>query len=80
MYFFELEGKQSKFGFHNFGYDEIDLYLIDVSPYGENYMAPEEFVNIFGDTNIARLLYVGELTDDFIQSVLDNKLNLKEGS
>jgi hypothetical protein len=73
--FFEYWGKDSFAGTHNFEKD-MDLTLLDVNPYKEGFLAPDKFIEYFGDLDIAKLLYEGyvstELFDQVKQSTLPN--------
>jgi len=71
--FFEYLGEHSMFGQHTKEIHEVKL--IDVSVYKQGLMTPQEFLKLFGDSGFeARLLYRGEVTKDFVDSVKDSTL------
>lgn len=74
--FFEFHGPNSFAGQHQEG-DLMCATLIDVFVYKKGYMLPSEFVKMFcGDTsvNTPDILYRGNPTKDFIESVKTNSL------
>lgn len=77
--FFELVGKKSEFGQHDFGNDEFELVLIDVSLYNHGLLDPYEFVDKFKTLNIPKIVYEGPLTEEFATRVKCNEFGLSEG-
>lgn len=74
VYFFEYYGPNSFAGFHC--EDDIKtLSLIDLSIYKKVLLLPKEFLNKFGNLDIAKLLYHGKVGSEFITLVRDRKLN-----
>ena len=79
--FCEYVGENSFAGRHVIE-DEKDIILFDVAPgdYTNNsFIEPKEFVKEFRNLGIPKIIYQGPLTEDFINSVRENKYNLKEG-
>jgi hypothetical protein len=72
--FFEYHGPESFAGNHNFE-KEMTATLIDVNPYKEGIMPPDEFIKYFGHLDIAKVLYEGYLTAELIDSVKQSTLN-----
>lgn len=73
MCFFEFHGKNSFAGMHDPN-DEMQLTLIDVAPFKLGLLDPERFLKLFGHLNVPRVLYTGEVTPDFIESVRSSTL------
>lgn len=77
MVFTEFFGDNSFAGMHK--KDDIkDLILFDVQRDAEM-ICPEEFVQEFGEFNIARVVYRGKLTGKFKEDVREGKYNVAEG-
>jgi len=77
----EFFGKQSFAGQHVIG-DPKQLVLIDVEIYKKGFISPREFVKNFGNLDIsAKVVYEGNLNDQFINDVRENRLStlLEEG-
>lgn len=72
--FFEFYGPKSFAGHHAFT-DAHRLSLIDVNPYKQGLLPPKEFADIFGELDSAKLLYQGDVTPEFIQSVRSGTLS-----
>lgn len=77
--FAELIGKKSCFGQHDFESDEFDVVLFDVFAYKKGFIPPRKFVKDFGDLGIPRVVYEGNLNEEFVQSVKSNEYGLSEG-
>jgi hypothetical protein len=73
LFFFEFYGPSSCFGTHNFE-EDMTATLIDVNPYKEGIMPPTEFIKYFGHLDIAKVLYEGHITADFVDSVKKSSL------
>ncbi|MFA5999387.1 MAG: RNA ligase family protein [Candidatus Paceibacterota bacterium] len=71
--FFEFYGSKSFAGNHVEN-DNFDVVLFDVSLYKKGMMQPKEFIEWFQDFDIAKLLYHGNITDEFYNSVKNSKL------
>jgi hypothetical protein len=72
--FFEFHGQNSAFGFH---VDEPhEMALIDVSRYKHGIVEPLRFCEMFAGVHVpkARLLHVGDVGEDLIESVQDGTL------
>lgn len=70
--FFEFWGESSAFGTHK---DEPHYCtLIDVSLYKKGFMTPAMFLDSFGMVEHAKVLYEGEVTEEFIESVRNGTL------
>ena len=72
--FFEYHGPSSFAGNHNFE-EAMTVTLIDVNPYKEGIMLPEEFIKYFGHLDIAKVLYEGYLSAELIDNVKQSTLN-----
>jgi len=72
--FFEYFGPSSFAGNHNFEEDMI-VKLIDVNLYNEGFIVPTKFIKHFGFTDIAKPIYEGRVTDEFVESVKNSTLN-----
>ena len=77
--FAELIGIKSSFGQHEFGNDEFDIVLFDISQYKKGFIPPKDFVKDFGHTGIPKVIYTGNLNKEFIESVKRNDYGLSEG-
>jgi hypothetical protein len=70
--FFEFGGESSFAGRH---FDEEHtVTLFDVSVHKKGYILPREYLKLFGDLDIARLLYYGFITESFVDSVRNGEL------
>jgi len=76
--FTEFLGPNSFAGLHQEG-DPKELRLFDVwaEPYGM--VGPKQFVTDFGHLPIARVLYEGKLTGQFVEDVRNGKYGVAEG-
>jgi hypothetical protein len=71
--FFEFHGKNSFAGIHDPA--EIQtLSLIDVNPYKQGILPPKEYLHLVGHLDIAKLLYHGVPTYEFVQQVKNGTL------
>jgi hypothetical protein len=68
MCFFEFWGPKSFAGMHN-PKEEQTVTLLDVAPFTQGILEPERFLKYFGHLDHARVLYEGEVTEDFVESV-----------
>ncbi len=72
--FFEFFGPSSFAGVHI--EDEVqDVVLFDVSAEKRGMLEPREFIRTFGDLDIAKVLYHGNPTDEFVTSVRNGSLS-----
>jgi hypothetical protein len=78
--FFEFYGDTSFAGIHNFP-DVFHLTMFDVLVGHKNrkFIHPRDFVKLFKDVQIARVIYEGNLTDQFINDIREGKYALNEG-
>lgn len=76
--FAELVGENSFAGRHDPN-DELDVILFDVWIYQKGWVQPQKFIDEFGHLGIPNLVYQGDLTQEFISDVQENKFNLTEG-
>jgi len=76
--FAEYVGEQSFAGRHNAS-DPKDIILFDVNQYKHGFVTPKNFVEDFGHLHIPDVIYKGPYTMDFVQTIRDNRYNLKEG-
>lgn len=68
MCFFEFWGPSSFAGMHDVN-EEQTVTLFDVAPFKRGILDPETFLKLFGYLDIAKVLYRGNLTSEFIESV-----------
>lgn len=61
--FFEYWGADSFAGTHNFE-AKMDVTLIDVNPFKEGIMMPEQFIELFGHLDIPKVCYEGYVTTE----------------
>ena len=59
--------------------DELDVILFDVWIYKKGWVQPQKFIDEFGHLGIPNLIYQGELDEQIINDIQENKFNLKEG-
>lgn len=71
--FFEFHGENSAFGIHDEN-DSHTVTLIDVNVYKKGILEPKEFVKLFGDLGIPKVLYRGYAHAEFIESVRNGTL------
>ena len=76
--FAEYCGPNSFAGRHVAG-DPMDLVIFDVWIYQKGWVTPTKFIDNFGHLNIPKVVYEGEMDDEFISNVQNNKYGLKEG-
>ena len=70
--YFELLGPGSFAGRHQ--REPHDLVLIDVDRFGRGLIPPDEFIAVFGDLHVPRLLYRGLADPAFVAAVRDGAL------
>ena len=66
--FFEFWGPNSFAGSHDPN-DKMGVTLFDVSRDNKGILNPKEFLRLFGDLDHPALLYQGEITPEFVESV-----------
>ncbi len=79
--FCEFFGKESFSGQHK-PEDPKDLMLFDVNFHKKGIMSPRDFKNYFKGKDVAQVVYEGNLNEEFIQAVRENKIDgvdLNEG-
>jgi len=76
--FTEFVGENSFAGSHH-PEDEKELVLFDVWIDRKGFVPPREFLKLFGHLNVPRVVYDGNLNQEFIDRVRDNEFDLKEG-
>ena len=76
--FLEYFGPNSFAGYHE-PTDKMDVVLLDVWQHSKGWVEPKEFVNQFSGFGIPDIIYRGNLNNEFIQDIKDDKYNLKEG-
>ena len=70
MAFCEFLGENSFAGFHE---DEPhDVILFDVNQHNKGILPPKEFLNKFGDLDIAELVHTGNYNKEFVNSIKTN--------
>ena len=77
--FAELIGKNSAFGQHEFGTDNFDTILFDISAYKKGFIPPRQFVKDFGNLGIPKIVYEGNLNMDLVNDIKTNVYGLSEG-
>ena len=75
--FGEFLGKNSFAGQHVES-DKKDIILFDVNQYKKGFIAPEEFIDNFGQLDIPKLIYTGIYDEDLIRDIKSNE-TLSEG-
>ncbi|MGL5060173.1 MAG: hypothetical protein ACRC62_09330, partial [Microcoleus sp.] len=75
--FSEFFGESSFAGMHEKD-DRKQLILFDVQT-DRGIVVPEQFIRDFGELNIARVVYRGQLTGKFIDAVREGKYGVVEG-
>lgn len=70
--FFEFYGPSSFAGVHVV--EPHDVSLIAVSPFKRGILYPAEYLKLFGDLQIAKLLYRGNPNEEFVRSVKESTL------
>src|SRR5579885_351905 len=68
MCFFEFWGPSSFAGHHNLE-EQQTVTLFDIAPFAQGILEPERFLKIAEGMDHAKLLYTGECTAEFIESV-----------
>lgn len=76
--FGEYVGPNSFAGRHVIG-DPMDIVLFDVWIYKNGWVKPQKFIDNFGHLNIPKVVYEGEMTDEFIYDIQTNRYKLDEG-
>ena|ERR1041385_4988488 len=78
--YFEYFGPNSYFGYHPpEDISNMDVVLFDIDQYKRGLIPAREFVDNFGHLHIPRIIYIGNMNQDFIERVKNNEFNLKEG-
>ena len=72
--FFEFFGEHSFSGQHRMK-DDHKVVLIDVSVYKQGFIHPSEFVKLFKDAGIPKVLYRGIADEDFINAVRESAVD-----
>ena len=70
--FFEFFGPQSFAGRHT--EEEHDVVLFDVNPYKKGILPPADFLKLVGHLHVPPILYRGNVTQEFEESVLASTL------
>ncbi len=71
--FLEFFGKNSFAGNHI--EEQHDLVLFDASIYKKGFLLPQDFLKIFANVNIAKLLYKGKCNQNFLEEVQTGRLD-----
>jgi hypothetical protein len=84
MVYAEYCGPHSFAGWHDPKFlgvesNPLDLILFDVAPYKQCFVSPPEFVDVFGHLDIAKVIYEGKFTEEFVQDVRNGKYPVQEG-
>lgn len=72
------------FGEHSFAGIHIpaelhDIKIFDIFVYKKDFLAPRDFLDIFGNLDICKLVYQGSFNPVFLKMIQRNDLHLKEG-
>lgn len=70
--FFEFFGPNSIAGWHD--KEQHDVILIDIAFETRGLIEPDKFCEIFDNVDIAKVLYKGEITEEFVDSVRTSSL------
>lgn len=71
--FFEFWGPSSFAGNHSFE-EDLTVTLIDVNPYKQGILEPQEFIKYFGHLDIAKVLYEGRISVELFDQVKQSTL------
>jgi hypothetical protein len=74
----EFFGSKSFAGRHDWNEDH-DVKIFDVWLLKKGFLVPSDFLKIFGELDISRLIYQGEFTPNFLKLIEDNFFQLSEG-
>jgi len=74
----EFFGSKSFAGMHDWNEDH-DIKIFDIWLYKKDFIVPSDFLKIFGDLDICKLIYQGEFTPNFLKLIEDNMFQLNEG-
>lgn len=74
----EYFGPNSFAGWHE-KEDEKDLILFDIEKKVKGFLPPRIFVDMFGEFGIPRIIYQGNLTEEFINDIFEGKYDVDEG-
>lgn len=77
MIFTEYFGPNSFAGEHRAG-DDMELKIFDVQ-IGDRLLSPNKFIKDFGQFNIARVIFKGKYSGQFVEDVRNGKYDIKEG-
>lgn len=77
--FGEFHGEHSFAGKHVDENHEITIFDILVGHKNSYFINPTDFIKLADIIKIPEVIYTGNLNDEFIQEVRENKFNLKEG-
>lgn len=72
--FFELHGPSSFAGQHNFT-ETLDVTLFDVNPFKKGILPPSQFIDLFGELDIPKILYHGKVTTELFDLVKQSTLS-----
>jgi hypothetical protein len=74
----EFFGENSFAGVHNWN-EPHDIKLFDIFVYKKDFVSPRDFLDIFGNLDICKLVYQGPFTQNFLELIQKNTFKLKEG-
>lgn len=78
--FGEFYGENSFAGFHENEPHKITIFDVLVGHKQRKLLRPQDFIKIIGgEIEIPKVIYEGNLNEEFIQNVRENKFGLKEG-
>jgi hypothetical protein len=72
--FFEFYGPSSFAGVHDYAEIGHDVVLFDINVHKKGLIHPKEFYKLLKDVPVAELLYHGNITDEFVESVKSSTL------
>ena len=72
--FYEFFGPSSFAGVHDFAEVGHDVVLFDINVHKKGMLHPKEFYKLMRDVPVAEVLYHGNITEDFIESVRNSTL------
>ncbi len=73
MCFFEMWGPNSFAGMHDVN-DELTVTLFDIAPFKHGILQPQKFLKLVEGLDHAKVLYMGQCTEEFVKSVRDGTL------
>jgi len=74
--FFEFWGESSFAGYH--AEEPHDVTLFDVSPFKKGFLLPQDFLKLFGELDIPKLVFQGPISHPFVDAIQDGSIPCSE--